>query len=160
MNRASSALRMKVVAHRPLRNALVVLMVLFVVAAIGYVGYWIGREHSVPMAKWVVPPASNDRSAPQRVVELERKLADIQLNQVVDGDASESLRQTIKSLRDQLSASQDEVLFYRQLMAPSVAQRGLQIEKLELSRGATPTEFKYRLLLTQAAAKKTRRSAT
>ena len=77
-------------------------------------------------------------SAEQRVVELERKLADIQLSQVVDGDANESLRQTIKSLRDELSASQDEVLFYRQLMAPSEAQRGLRVEKLELTPGAAP----------------------
>ena len=85
----------------------------------------------------------------QHATELERQLADIKLSQVVDRDANESLRQTIKSLRDQLSAAQEEVLFYRQLMAPSQAQRGLHIEKLELNPGQTANEINYRLLLTQ-----------
>jgi hypothetical protein len=59
------------------------------------------------------------------------------------------LRQTIKSLRDELSASQEEVLFYRQLMAPSEAQRGLRIEKFELTPGASAAAVTYRLLLAQ-----------
>ncbi len=150
MNRASSSLRMKVVAHRPARKALTILIALPIAAAIGYGGYWIGAQHRATAGG---SDAVNDRSSQERVVELERKLADIQLNQVVDGDASESLRQTIKSLRDELAASQDEVLFYRQLMTPEGAQRGLRVEKLELSSGGEPGEFNYRLLLTQAAAK-------
>jgi hypothetical protein len=134
---------MKVVADRPMRNAVIAAVV---VVAIGVAGYWVGREHS-PFRS--LGGEAEGPSAPERVVELERKLADIQLSQKVDGDANESLRQTIKSLRDELSAAQDEVMFYRQLMAPSEAQRGLRVEKLELSAGANPTEVKYRLLLTQ-----------
>jgi hypothetical protein len=153
MSRAPSSLRMKVVAHRPLRNAALVSIALFFAVAIGFCGYWIGRGQSLSIGVSSDANSSSNESAAQRVVELERKLADIQLSQVVDGDANESLRQTIKSLRDELSASQDEVLFYRQLMAPSEAQRGLRVEKLELAAGATPAEVKYRLLLTQVSEK-------
>ena len=152
MSRSPSSLRMKVVAHRPLRSAVVGLIAILIAVAVGFFGFWMGRGHfGLTDSKGIVSP--NDETGSQRVVELERKLADIQLSQVVDGDANESLRQTIKSLRDELSASQDEVLFYRQLMAPSEAQRGLRVEKLELVPGATPTEVKYRLLLTQVAEK-------
>jgi hypothetical protein len=153
MSRGITSLRMKVVAHRPLRNAVFVAIVLIVVAGVGLAGYIVGRGELGAAATAIIGTTSENASAEQRVVELERKLADIQLSQVVDGDASESLRQTIKSLRDELSASQDEVLFYRQLMAPSEAQRGLRVEKLELSPGASPTEVKYRLLLTQVSDK-------
>jgi hypothetical protein len=144
---------MKVVAHRPLRNVVLVMIALFVAVASGLCGYWIGRGQPISIAGLGGADASSSESAAQRVVDLERKLADIQLSQVVDGDANESLRQTIKSLRDELSTSQDEVLFYRQLMAPSEAQRGLRVEKLELTPGATPAEVKYRLLLTQVSEK-------
>ena len=153
MSRGISSLRMKVVAHRPLRNAVMLLIGLAVVIGVGFAGYWFGRGELGAAATAIIGTTSENASAEQRVVELERKLADIQLSQVVDGDASESLRQTIKSLRDELSASQDEVLFYRQLMAPSEAQRGLRVEKLELSPGANPAEVKYRLLLTQVSDK-------
>jgi len=143
MARGSFPWRMKVVADRPMRNAVIAVVV---VIAVFLAGYWLGRQHS-PFRS--LEGAPDNASAAERVVELERKLADIQLGQVVDGDANESLRQTIKSLRDELSAAQDEVMFYRQLMAPSEAQRGLRVEKLELTAGATPAEVKYRLLLTQ-----------
>jgi len=142
MARSNFPWRMKVVADRPMRNAVIAVIVAIV---IGLAGYWMGREHNPYKS---LDGAAVDAAA-ERVVELERKLADIQLSQVVDGDANESLRQTIKSLRDELSAAQDEVLFYRQLMAPSEAQRGLRVEKLELSTGASAAEVKYRLLLTQ-----------
>jgi len=143
MARSNFPWRMKVVADRPMRNAVIAVVV---AVAIGLTGYWIGREHNPYRS---LEGAADNAAAAERVVELERKLADIQLGQVVDGDANESLRQTIKSLRDELSAAQDEVLFYRQLMAPSEAQRGLRVEKLELTAGASATEVKYRLLLTQ-----------
>jgi len=143
MARSNFPWRMKVVADRPMRNAVIAVVVAI---AIGLAGYWIGREYNPYRSLGGV---ADDGAAAERVVELERKLADIQLSQVVDGDANESLRQTIKSLRDELSAAQDEVLFYRQLMAPSEAQRGLRVEKLELTAGASATEVKYRLLLTQ-----------
>jgi hypothetical protein len=141
---------MKVVAHRPLRNAVMALLAVLAALAIGLFGFWTGRHAEIADSPGA---GATDPSSAQRIVELERKLADVQLSQVVDGDANESLRQTIKSLRDELSASQDEVLFYRQLMAPSEAQRGLRVEKLELTPGATPTEVKYHLLLTQVAEK-------
>ncbi len=153
MSRGISSFRMKVVAHRPLRTAVMLVIGFAIVVGVGVAGYWFGRGEIGAAATAIIGTTSENASAEQRVVQLERKLADIQLSQVVDGDASESLRQTIKSLRDELSASQDEVLFYRQLMAPSEAQRGLRVEKLELSPGANPTEVKYRLLLTQVSDK-------
>jgi hypothetical protein len=143
MARGTFPWRMKVVADRPMRNAVLAMVAAI---AIGVTGYWIGKDHR-PFGS--LGDDSDNALAAERVVELERKLADVQLSQRVDGDANESLRQTIKSLRDELSASQDEVMFYRQLMAPSEAQRGLRVEKLELTAGAASNEVKYRLLLTQ-----------
>ena len=151
MNRSNSPPRMKVVVHHPLRRLVILAMAGAAALLIAVLGYWLGRGQHIDTMGTKNDLESRYTTKAQQAVDLERKLADAQLSKVVDGDANESLRQTIKSLRDELSASQDEVLFYRQLMAPSEAQRGLRIEKLELTAGANPVEVNYRLLLTQVA---------
>ena len=147
VTRVNSPPRMKVVADRPLRSTVVVIVSLLLALVTGVLGYGFGHFGQGGLFKGY--GSLDDQRDSQRAVELERKLADIQLSKVVDGDANESLRQTIKSLRDELSESREEVLFYRQLMAPSEAQRGLRVEKFELTSGANPTEVKYHLLLAQ-----------
>jgi hypothetical protein len=137
---------MKVVADRPLRLIVAVAASVAFALVAALTGFWLGREGIG--GSFLDSGHGDVDQIKARATELERKLADIRLSEVVDGDASESLRQTIKSLRDELSASQEEVLFYRQLMAPSEAQRGLRIEKFELTPGG-PGQIKYRLLLTQ-----------
>ncbi len=151
MNRSNSPPRMKVVVHRPVRSLVIATIALVTALLIASLGYWLGRGQTPLTFRADDDFEARYEEKAQEAVDLERKLADIQLSQVVDTDASESLRQTIKSLRDELSASRDEVLFYRQLMAPSEAQRGLRIEKLELTAGSNPAEVNYRLLLTQVA---------
>ena len=136
----------------PLRNAVLVVIAVIVVAGVGFAGYLIGRgqlggcdgDSGLHRKMRRRSSAWSNSSASSRISNSARWST---------CDANESLRQTIKSLRDELSASQEEVLFYRQLMAPSEAQRGLRVEKLELSSGASPTEVKYRLLLTQVSDK-------
>lgn len=149
MNRGNSSQRMKVVAHSPTRGVAIAAIAVALAIVGGLLGYAFGRGQHAYTFNSNDNFESENASAAQRVEELERKLADIRLGGVVDGEANESLRQTIKTLRDELSASQDEVLFYRQLMAPSEAQRGLRVEKLALTLGVNPGEVKYRLLLTQ-----------
>jgi hypothetical protein len=85
----------------------------------------------------------------QKTVFLERQLADIELGQRVDVESTEQLRQTIKEMGDQRAEIEEEVRFYRQLMAPSAAQRGLRVEKLDLIASGEAGVVEYRLLLTQ-----------
>lgn len=91
---------------------------------------------------------SEQESTTERTGDLARRLADAELATVVDGEANEELRRSIKSLRDELADTAEEVRFYRELMAPSEAQKGLRIEKLELSK-VDDERFEYRLLMTQ-----------
>jgi Family of unknown function (DUF6776) len=147
VNRSELPRRVKVVADQPIRPIVAVTLVVVAALVIAAGGYSLGIYQRG--ASFEAFESSDVKHLRQRATELERQLADIQLSQVVDHDSNESLRQTIKSLRDELSAAQEEVLFYRQLMAPSEAQRGLRIEKFELNPGQSASEINYRLLLTQ-----------
>jgi hypothetical protein len=131
--------------RRGWRIAGVALLVIAALAA----GYEAGRRHTERRLHEAAQFASEYEDARERIEALERRVADEALSRTVDGDAQEQLRSTIKSLRDELADAREEVRFYRQLMAPSEAERGLRVERLTLRAGAAPGTFDYRLLLTQ-----------
>jgi len=70
MSRGINSLRMKVVAHRPLRNAVMATMVLIVCAGAGLAGYMLGRGQIGAAATAINGTRSTDASAEQRTVEL------------------------------------------------------------------------------------------
>ena len=67
----------------------------------------------------------------------------------VTREARETLRQEIKSLRDQAAELEEAVVFYKSVMAPG-ASEGLQIEKMVLQPDDDNGVFRYRLVLVQA----------
>ena len=133
-----------VVPRRPLLRLL--LSALMGVIGIGLFagGYLLG-------ARAQDAPAETHEKSPenQQVLTLKRQLADARLGREVDAAAVDELRENIKQMRDQRAEVEEEVRFYRGLMAPSEAQRGLRIEKLNLEAGDVPNQVRYRLLLTQ-----------
>jgi hypothetical protein len=140
---------MVVVEQRPGRTIALALGGLAAIGAAFFIGLQLG-------GRGIGSVAAGDHEALEqayvaleaRAVAAERQVADSRLSQVVDEDATEQLRQTIKEMGDRHAEIEEEVRFYRQLMAPSEAQRGLRVEKLDLvaSEGNT---VDYRLLLTQ-----------
>jgi hypothetical protein len=86
-----------------------------------------------------------------QLTSLNRELADLRLAQAVDAQAARSLRQTITDLRGEVAKLNDEVAFYRGLMAPSSVERGLQVAEFQLAAGKSDNQFAYQILLTQVA---------
>ncbi len=141
----------RVVRHRPLRRALLSLLLMGVVVAAAGFGYWLGGRHSELDQTYLAALETRGQALDARVKTLERALADARLAQSVDAQAARSLRETISELRHQLGALDEEVTFYKSLMAPSRIERGLQIAEFDLAAGRGDNEFTYHLLLTQAA---------
>lgn len=153
MNSIRNSRRMVVVERRPGLNAVLWCVGALVIAGASYAGWQLGRMGGGGIAVATHESLQDAHAALQeRTVALERQLADIELGRVIDVDATEQLRQTIKEMGDQRAEIEEEVRFYRRLMAPSEAQRGLRVEKLDLiasgERGEGVT-VEYRLLLTQ-----------
>jgi hypothetical protein len=130
------------------RLALLVGMVFALVAA-AFAGNYLGRTQTEQKLSEAPDLEQRYSEAIARITELEQSLADRSLAVTVDSDAEVQLRATIKELRDQLADRREELRFYRQLMAPSQAQRGLRIERLDLIGGGGGRVVEYRLMLTQ-----------
>lgn len=142
---------MVVVERRPGRTLALALGVVLVVGGAFALGVMWGQRGSGGASAAELEALHTELSAvEERALTAERALADRELAEVVDGDATEQLRQTIKDMGDRQAEIEEEVRFYRQLMAPSEAQRGLRVEKLDLIEGDEgPRVVEYRLLLTQ-----------
>jgi hypothetical protein len=141
--------KFRVVAERPYARLLMILTAGFMGAALVILGFQLGSERPLGPSH---PPDALARSLEQselRVKELERRLADLTLSQLMDDEAYERLRQTIKGLRDRLAETEEEIRLYRQLMTPAEQDVGLRIERLDLREGPAADEIEYRLLLTQ-----------
>jgi len=143
--------RVKLVEHRPFRRAAAILLLGGVAIGLAVVGYQLGKRQTETRLFAANGMEARLADAQERIAELERRNADIKLSSTVDGDTQDQLRETIKQLRDEIADSREELLFYRQLMAPSEAERGLRVERLDLHGREGTRTVSYRLMLTQVA---------
>jgi hypothetical protein len=128
-------------------------VVLTVAAAAGF-GYWLGSSTSRLDRALQQALQVRNQANEATIAELTRELAQVRLAQSVDAEAAASLRDTITGLRTEVADLQEEVSFYRTLMAPSDVERGLKIAEFELAAGEAPQQYRYRVLLTQAEARR------
>lgn len=146
----SAAEPYRVVAHRPLLRVLSCLGVAVVVVAAAVFGYWFAVQKSGLDQDYLAALEARERAQQVRIEALNRELANAELAQSVDAQATGSLRDTISELHDRVASLREEVTFYKSLMAPSSIERGLQIAEFDLGPGESERQFTYHVLLTQA----------
>ena len=140
---------MRVVAHRP-RRRLAMFGVLVVIAVSGSVGgFYLGKAKAGLDTTYLNALIELDRANNDEISSLKSQLVDAELTRQVDGQAAVRLSQDIRKLRDEAAGLEEEVTFYKSLMAPSSIERGLQIAEFELSSTDISGQFFYHILLTQ-----------
>ena len=93
-----------------------------------------------------------------QIAALEKKLQGTQEDAAIyrhgselERQASERVRQENLALQDRVSELEEAVTFYKGIMAPETNEKGLRIERLELSRTVNKKRFKYKVVMTQVA---------
>jgi hypothetical protein len=79
---------------------------------------------------------------------MRQKIADLEVGGAIDDKANEEVRLTIEALQNQIAGQNEEINFYKGVMLPNVANKGLRIERLDVTPNASG-RVKYSLLLTQ-----------
>jgi len=69
----------------------------------------------------------------------------------VDREAAEGIRQTVKELKIQIATLEEEVSFYKGIMAPSGQDKGLRISKINIQPLEKHSMFRYSIMMTQVA---------
>lgn len=114
--KGSPVYRMKVVPHRPVKNALIVSALLILVGAALIATYFYALDRA--NQERISPEDAQELRAQldkltQEASESKRELAKYQLNAQVDHQAGEDLRKRVMLLRDEKAALQRDVEVYR-----------------------------------------------
>ena len=148
--------QMVVVPYRPLYKAMIFLAFLLALAAFSWLTYQFGNNQGLELKVEVV--REKDMIIKQlaesraRVNEMRQQIADLTVGGEIDNKANEEVRQTIENLQNLLAEQDEEISFYKGVMLPNVANKGLRIERLDIS-STVPGRVKYSLLLTQVVDK-------
>lgn len=142
-----------VIRHRPgyrLRRTLILLVFTVIAAVAGYAtGLAQGgfRFSSVEATNEVLAQdvdrlRAQFRKARQNLINLERGRA-------IDERAMREARNTIAGLETRLSELEADLTFYRNIMAPSEANKGLQVDSLVMVAARADRTYRFKMVLTQ-----------
>jgi hypothetical protein len=142
---------MTVVPHTPVRRAAMLAVLTLLGLAAVFSGYLLGQHQSGLDRTYLGLLEEQKRTGEAEVARLRNQLTDVELVRDVDQQAAATLQDNIKALRDEIGGLEEEVTFYKSLMAPSSLSKGLQIAEFEVLGGEMSEPFNYHLLLTQVA---------
>ncbi len=154
--KGSRQTRMVVVPYRPwLPLTLICGFVCAVsLAALGglYWGYYGASREHIEVGAENVLLSDALLQAQEQVADLRSQLAMSGQDSLLDQRAEAEVQSTINSLRGRIRQLEQDVSFYRQVMAPESAAPGLIIENLRLEPAATPSAYRFRVFVRVAGA--------
>lgn len=145
--------QLMVVSYDPWTRFFKRLLMLVLIAALGGASYIFGRYEALEAQTQAI--AERDQlkedlqmaqdemaSYSQRVIMLEK-------GGEVDRRSTEGLRQNLVDLRNQIATLQEEVAFYKGIMAPSTRKQDLRIQKLDIEPTLEARRYRYKVVITQ-----------
>ena len=88
------------------------------------------------------------RTSEKTIEDLSQRVAVLEKGGEVDRQAADGFRETVKSLKDQVSVLEQEVAFYKGIMAPGSADKGLRISRIDLD-AINANQYSYAVMMTQ-----------
>ncbi len=117
--------------------------------AVAAVGYLLGMGSTPPASPAEQLDAMREEFSQDRMEELRAELTELRLAQTADVGANDEVRANFRKLQSEIASLEEEVAFYRSLMAPEELTKGLHIEKMNLSPTGRPSVFGYELVIAQ-----------
>ncbi len=154
LSAGSDVARVRVVAHRPVQRALALALFGLVTVIAAVAGFFLGRAVGGLDLSYLRSLEQLEQSNAAQLQKLRDRLVDAELSGQIATQAADALRADIVRYREQAAGFEEEVTFYKSLMAPSSVERGLQIAQFELSPLDEDNSFSYHLLLTQLEARR------
>jgi multidrug efflux pump subunit AcrA (membrane-fusion protein) len=137
-------------------QAVVIVGVLLCLAAVGYLGYELGR-YSAGYSLLDVRRAERKRDTELAeregtIDELRRQLAILETARRIDRETYAQVEQNLEQLEAQMQAQAEQLAFYQGIVSPEDGMAGLRIQSLEIEPMAGERQFVLRLVLAQAMA--------
>ncbi len=157
--KGSKQYRVVAVPYRPWIRSLVVIGVLALLAVSVTGSFWYGQRQGQAVQADAV--AERDLLKTQLAMKVEeadnyrQEVANLKLGAQVDRKASEGVRGEVIELKTEIAALQEDISFYRSLMAPTGNKRGLSIGSLNVISTGAARQYEYKLVVQQLATRHT-----
>ncbi|MDK2779675.1 MAG: hypothetical protein KYX62_18685 [Pseudomonadota bacterium] len=125
------------------------------IAAVGVGGFYGGIYDST--SRITLLSAERDalnkelQEADRTIANLTQRVGVLEKGGEVDRKAAEGIRETVKDLKAQIATLEEEVAFYKGIMAPSSNDKGLRVSKIDIQREGSAGRYRYSIMLTQVA---------
>ncbi len=143
--------RLQVVRSKPWRKPVVLTVLGVIGVSCILLGFALGQNQVLVNRVSNALLSEDLNQAQDQLTQLQGELIDARLNAQVANDAADALRRDLAAMQSDNQKLAEEVTFYKSLMDPGSLAQGLQITELELAQGSTPGQFRFQLLLTQVA---------
>lgn len=90
-------------------------------------------------------------SADKEIRSFRQRVGVLEKGGEVDRQAAEGIRQAVKELKVQIATLEEEVSFYKGIMAPTGQDKGLRISKIDIQPLDQGSKFRYSIMMTQVA---------
>lgn len=128
---------------------------LLLLALVGAGGYYGGLYDSMSSIKQLTHERNalqfDLQGAERTIANLTQRVNVLEKGGEVDRKATEGIRQTVKELKAQIATLEEEVSFYKGIMAPSGNDRGLRVSKIDIIPAEAGSRYRYSIMLTQVA---------
>src|SRR3990167_6617391 len=114
-----------------------------------YAGIW--WQHYTQPAVTVGPPVESERDEQllRDLEELRQRVAVLSSAEKLSQQANEQSRLSIKLLEEQIYKQQQDLAFYKGVLASASRREGLRIRAFELQATDSPELFRYKILLSR-----------
>lgn len=131
------------------------LLMVIIVIVIGVGGYYGGLVDSVDeiqslsLQRDILQESLAD--AEHTISSMSQRVSILEKGGEVDRKATEGIRQTVIELKSQIATLEEEVSFYKGIMAPGGNDKGLRVSKIDVIPEENSKRFRYSIMLTQVS---------
>ena len=145
--------KLMVVSYDPWGRFWKRLFVLCLIAGLAFASYLFGRYEALEAQEQAI--AERDQlkeeltAANNQINSSRHRVSMLEKGGEVDRKSTEGLRQNLVDLRSQIATLQEEVAFYKGLMAPASRKQGLRIQSMEIKPTLEKGRYSYKSVFTQ-----------
>ena len=144
---------MVVVPYRPRQRVLFTLFLVLGVA-ISAAGGWAYGYYKTMLTQQIELADQSELTAEIDSLQLEnadlrRQIAILDRSSVMDQQANAEVQGTITALRERVAQLEEDIVFYRQVVAEETEDTGLVIGQLDVDATAEPGRYRYKLVMRQ-----------
>jgi len=151
--------KLMVVSYDPWKRFWKRFLMLLLVAALGGASYLFGRFEALETQAQAIVERDqlieDLKTAEQDATSYNQRVLMLEKGGEVDRRSTEGLRQNMVDLRGQIATLQEEVAFYKGIMAPSSRKHDLRIQKIEVEKALEDRRFRYKVVVTQVGTNQT-----